>query len=117
MRRAAVVEYGTAAGRDPPGVTARDLRRPDRKLFDGAWFAAEARGRGPVTRAARLLTGWALGTWGTSRVEWSAATANVHGIAVARRFGRECEGVLRSALTLDGVRHDVEAWSLVADRR
>jgi RimJ/RimL family protein N-acetyltransferase len=60
---------------------------------------------------------WALGTRGMSRVEWSAATGNIRSIAVAKRLGMEREGVLRSALALDGVRHDVEVWSLVADRR
>ncbi|MEH0577162.1 MULTISPECIES: GNAT family protein [Streptomyces] len=83
----------------------------------GAWLAPEARGRGLVTGAARLMIEWALGTRGMSRVEWSAATGNIRSIAVAKRLGMEREGVLRSALALDGVRHDVEVWSLVADRR
>ncbi|MER5220557.1 GNAT family N-acetyltransferase [Streptomyces flaveus] len=83
----------------------------------GAWLAPEARGRGLVTRTARLMIDWAFGTRGMVRAEWSAATGNVHSIAVAKRLGMEREGVLRSALALGGVRHDVEVWSLVSDRR
>jgi RimJ/RimL family protein N-acetyltransferase len=82
----------------------------------GAWLAPEARGRGLVTGAARRMSEWAFHTRGMSRVEWSAATANSRSIAVAKRLGMEREGVLRSALTLGGVRHDIEVWSLVADR-
>lgn len=83
----------------------------------GAWLAPEARRRGLVTRAARHMTEWAFETRGMSRVEWAAATGNEPSIAVAKRLGMEREGVLRSALTLGGVRHDVEVWSLIADRR
>ncbi|MFF4260372.1 GNAT family N-acetyltransferase [Streptomyces sp. NPDC001663] len=83
----------------------------------GAWLAPEARGRGLVTRATRLMTEWALDARGMSRVEWSAATGNTPSLAVAKRLGMEREGVLRSALSLGGVRHDVEVWSLVADRK
>ncbi|EKX66229.1 N-acetyltransferase [Streptomyces ipomoeae] len=82
----------------------------------GAWLAPEARGRGLVTLAARHLIDWAVHTRGLSRVEWSAATANTSSLAVARRLGMRREGVLRSALDLDGVRHDVEVWSLVVER-
>ncbi|WP_461059139.1 GNAT family N-acetyltransferase [Streptomyces pseudoechinosporeus] len=69
-----------------------------------------------MTRTARLMIDWAFGTRGMVRAEWSAATGNVRSIAVAKRLGMEREGVLRSALTLGGVRHDVEVWSLVSDR-
>jgi ribosomal-protein-serine acetyltransferase len=82
----------------------------------GAWLAPEARGRGLVTGAVGSMIEWAFGTRGMSRVEWSAATGNVRSIAVAKRLGMERDGVLRSALTLGGVRHDVEVWSLIADR-
>ncbi|WP_432191897.1 GNAT family N-acetyltransferase [Streptomyces sp. bgisy027] len=81
----------------------------------GAWLAPEARGRGPVTGAARRMAEWAFHTRGMSRVEWSAATANVRSIAVAKRLGMRRKGVLRSALPLGGVRHDVEVWSRIAD--
>jgi RimJ/RimL family protein N-acetyltransferase len=96
------------------GFATFDARDGDCSL--GAWLAPEARGRGLVTSAARGMTEWAIGTRGTSRVEWSAAGANVRSIAVAKRLGMEREGVLRSAVELGGVRHDVEVCSLVTDR-
>lgn len=97
------------------GFSAFDARTGVCEL--GAWLAPEAEGRGLVTRAAGLMTEWAMGTRGMSRVEWRAATGNVRSIAVAKRLGMEREGVLRAALALGGVRHDVEVWSIVADQR
>ncbi|MER6159651.1 GNAT family protein [Streptomyces sp. NPDC001868] len=97
------------------GFATFDVRSGNCSL--GAWLAPEARGRGLVTLAARHMTEWAFGTRGMARVEWAAATGNVRSLAVAKRLGMEREGVLRSALPFGGVRHDVEVWSLVADRR
>lgn len=81
----------------------------------GAWLAPRAQGRGLVTRAAGRMIEWALETRGMSRVEWRTSTANIRSIAVAERLGMHREGVLRAALPLHGVRHDVEVWSLIAD--
>jgi ribosomal-protein-serine acetyltransferase len=81
----------------------------------GAWLAPEAQGRGLVTLAAARLIDWAMRVRGLSRVEWRCATTNTRSVAVAKRLGMQREGLLRSALTLHGARHDVEVWSLIAD--
>ncbi len=49
-------------------------------------------------------------------MEWRAATVNVRSVAVAKRLGMRREAVLREAYLLDGVRHDLEVWALVAGR-
>lgn len=82
----------------------------------GAWLAPRAQGRGLVTLAARRMVEWAVEIRGMSRVEWRAPTGNRRSIAVARRLGMEREGVLRSAVVLHGVRHDLEVWAQVTAR-
>lgn len=81
----------------------------------GVWLAPEVEGRGLITRAARHMIDWAIGVRGIARVEWRATPANARSIAVAQRLGMTREGVLRQAFPHDGVRHDVEVWSLLAD--
>jgi RimJ/RimL family protein N-acetyltransferase len=49
-----------------------------------------------------------------ARVEWRVVPDNLRSIAVAKRLGMTPEGVLRQAFPGDGVRHDIEVWSLLA---
>jgi len=79
----------------------------------GVWLAPEAEGRGLVTRAARHMIAWAFER-GLQRVEWNCAVDNKRSIAVAQRLGLTRDGVLRSAFPVNGVRQDVEVWSLLA---
>jgi ribosomal-protein-serine acetyltransferase len=81
----------------------------------GVWLAPAAQGHGLVTRAARHMIDWAFRVRGMSRVEWHCVPSNERSIAVARRLGMTRDGVLRSAYLDDGVRRDVEIWSLLAD--
>lgn len=81
----------------------------------GVWLAPEAEGRGLVTRAVLHMIEWAVEVRGMTRVEWRTVSDNVRSIAVAKRLGMVREGVLRQAFPLDGVRHDVEVWSLLAE--
>jgi ribosomal-protein-serine acetyltransferase len=80
----------------------------------GVWMAAAAQGRGLVTRAARRLIDWAVEARGIARVEWRVVPGNARSIAVAQRLGFTREGVLRQFFPLDGVRQDIEVWSLLA---
>jgi ribosomal-protein-serine acetyltransferase len=79
----------------------------------GVWLAPEAEGRGLVTRAAQHMIAWAFER-GLQRVEWNCAVDNKRSIAVAQRLGLTRDGVLRSAFPVNGVRQDVEVWSLLA---
>jgi ribosomal-protein-serine acetyltransferase len=81
----------------------------------GVWLAPEAQGRGLVTRAASLMIDWAVRVRGLSRVEWLCSPANQPSRAVARRLGMTHEGVLRSVFRMNGVRHDLEVWAVLAD--
>lgn len=71
-------------------------RSPDRGAAEvGYWLAADARGHGYVSRAVRLLTGWAF-ELGFERVELFTDPTNEPSQAVAVRCGFTREGVLRS---------------------
>jgi ribosomal-protein-serine acetyltransferase len=80
----------------------------------GVWLAAEAGGRGLITRAVRRMIDWAVYDRAMTRVEWHTVPGNARSIAVARRLGMRREGVLRQAFDLYGTRHDVEIWALLA---
>lgn len=81
----------------------------------GCWLEPAGEGRGLVTKATRLLIGWAFGERGMHRVEWRAASGNVRSLNVARRLGMSLDGVLRQAVPWRGQRHDLQVWSLLAD--
>ena len=72
----------------------------------GFWTAPEHRGRGYATEASRAVIRWAMTRAEIDRVEWRAEVGNTSSRAVADRIGFTMEGVLRSAVVLDGVRRD-----------
>jgi ribosomal-protein-serine acetyltransferase len=80
----------------------------------GVWIAPEHAGRGLVTRACTAMIDWAVHDRGIVRVEWRADTSNTRSIAVAKRLGMRCEGVLRAAAWSRGRPVDVELWAVLA---
>jgi RimJ/RimL family protein N-acetyltransferase len=80
----------------------------------GVWLAPEMVGRGLITRAVTAMIDWAFEVRGMHRVEWRCAAANERSSAVARRLGMTLDGTLREASPLNGTRHDVEVWSVLA---
>ncbi len=62
----------------------------------------------------RPLIDWAVEERGIHRLEWVAASGNTASVAVARLLGMTRDGVRREAHLHDGVRHDLEVWSLLA---
>ncbi|TDD72853.1 N-acetyltransferase [Actinomadura darangshiensis] len=79
----------------------------------GVWLAPEARGRGLVTAAVRVMIDWAIGVRGMHRVEWLCDPRNTASAAVAKRLGMTCEGVLRQGFVLGGERRDVQVWAVL----
>lgn len=80
----------------------------------GVWLAPEVTGRGLITRAVTVMIDWAFRVRGMNRVEWRCSALNERSSAVARRLGMTLDGTLREAFPHDGVRHDVEVWSVLA---
>ncbi|MFE0134208.1 GNAT family N-acetyltransferase [Streptomyces sp. NPDC059037] len=80
----------------------------------GVWLEPSATGRGLISKAARILIDWAVYERGMHRVEWMASSANHRSIALAKRLGMTKDGVLRESFPWQGVRHDMEVWSVLA---
>jgi RimJ/RimL family protein N-acetyltransferase len=80
----------------------------------GCWLEPAATGRGLITRAMRVLLDHAFDDRGIHRVEWIAATGNTASLNVARRLGMTREGVQRESYPHQGVRLDMEVWSILA---
>jgi ribosomal-protein-serine acetyltransferase len=80
----------------------------------GVWISPEASGRGLITRAAQRMIEWVLKERGMHRVEWRCFPNNERSIAVAKRLGMTLDGVMREAFPYNGVRNDLQVWSLLA---
>jgi ribosomal-protein-serine acetyltransferase len=80
----------------------------------GCWLEPAGQGQGLITRAVRVLIGWAFGVRGMHRIEWKCRPDNIASSAVARRVGMRLDGVLREGYLYAGVRYDTEVWSLLA---
>ena len=80
----------------------------------GYWCAAEARGRGVVTRALRRLCAFGFDELGLARLELIADPDNAASQRVAEKAGFQREAVLRSHLLHpDGRRRDSVMFSLL----
>ncbi|MEA2161862.1 MAG: hypothetical protein QOD66_4242 [Solirubrobacteraceae bacterium] len=80
----------------------------------GYWCAREARGRGVIPRAVRLLSRYAFESLGLGRLQLTADPENLASQRVAEKVGFRREGVLRShMLHPDGRRRDSVMFSLL----
>jgi RimJ/RimL family protein N-acetyltransferase len=80
----------------------------------GYWLTPEARGRGVVTHAVRLIARWAFDDVGIARLELTCGPDNRASQRVAERCGFTREGVLRSHMPFQGGRRDTVVFSLLA---
>ncbi|MGV9882295.1 GNAT family N-acetyltransferase [Streptomyces sp. NPDC003006] len=80
----------------------------------GVWLEPSAAGRGLVNKASRILIDWAVEQRGMHRVEWLVSSLNDRSKVAAERLGFTKDGVLRESFPWQGVRHDMEVWSVLA---
>ncbi len=80
----------------------------------GVWLEPSAAGRGLVSKASRVLIDWAVDQRGMHRIEWLVSSRNDRSKATAARLGFTRDGVLRESFPWQGVRHDMEVWSVLA---
>ena len=105
---------------DPGGVVLGSMGMsnfdwPGLKGEIGYWVAREARGRGVGTRAARLLSTWALTRLGLERLELLANPENLASQRLAAGAGFTREGLLRRYRRRHGVREDLVMYSRLAE--
>jgi RimJ/RimL family protein N-acetyltransferase len=106
-------QYAIEVDGAPVGAIGMTLNRM-RTGHVGYWCAAEARGRGVVTRALRLLSRYGFEEVGLLRLELITDPDNVASQRVAEKAGYRREGVLRSHLEHpDGRRRDSVMFSLL----
>jgi RimJ/RimL family protein N-acetyltransferase len=81
----------------------------------GYWLAREARGKGHVSRAVRLLASWAFDDLGLARLELTTDPDNLASQRVAERCGFRREGHLRSHMVVlhSGERRDSLIYGLL----
>lgn len=83
----------------------------------GYWIRREARGRGVVTRALRLVPRWGFDGLRLARLQLLTEPENVASQRVAEKAGYRREGLLRSFLELKGSRRDAVMYSLLPGDR
>jgi RimJ/RimL family protein N-acetyltransferase len=81
----------------------------------GYWLAADAQGRGLMTRAVAALVDQAFGPWGFERVEIRVAAGNSRSRAVAERLGFREEGRLRAGHRVAGAVHEELIYGRLKD--
>ncbi|SDJ84131.1 Protein N-acetyltransferase, RimJ/RimL family [Actinopolyspora mzabensis] len=81
----------------------------------GVWLSEAAQGGGLITRTCEHLIDWAVRIRGMARVEYRVSAENHRSIAVAKRLGMTHEGTLRSLFPLNGKRHDMQIWAVLAE--
>ena len=89
----AVVEHGRIVG--TAGFHRVDWRNAATSV--GYWLAAEAQGRGLITRGVAAMLDHAFGPWELHRAEIRAAPRNARSRAVPVRLGFTEEGIARDA--------------------
>jgi len=62
----------------------------------GYWLRADARGRGAITRALRVVSAWAFGRGNVERLQLRADVENMASRRAAEKAGFMLEGVLRN---------------------
>jgi ribosomal-protein-alanine N-acetyltransferase len=98
----------------PVGSIDVRVNEPTRTGHIGYWCAREARGRGVMTRALRLLCRYAFEDLALERLELFTDPDNLASQRVAGKVGFQREGVLRSHLPHpDGRRRDSVMFSLL----
>jgi [ribosomal protein S5]-alanine N-acetyltransferase len=91
------------------------LHRPQSGVVGiGYWVVGSARGHGYATRAARLLSDWALDVAGCARVEAWVEPSNEASRRVLAAAGFQLEGHLRSFLSFATRRSDALVLARVA---
>lgn len=108
----AIAELASGQARGQIGLWLHDL--PQGRASIGYWVAARYRRRGIARRALHIISTWALGLPGLSRLELYIEPHNEGSWRAAEQVGYHREGLLRSWQTIGGKRRDMYMYSLLA---
>lgn len=96
-------------------IGVHNVNRPQGRCDIGYFLAPEARGRGVMAGAVRLLGEWVFASLAVERIEITVEPANAPSRTVAERAGYTFEGILRSHTVIKGRRRDMAMYSLLRD--
>ena len=96
-------------------IGVHDIDSTEGRCNIGYFLARDARGRGVMTQAVRLLSRWAFENLPVERIEITIQPENAPSRAVAERAGYTFEGILRSHTVIKGKRRDMAMHSLLRD--
>ncbi len=105
---AIVAVDGTILG----GIGLNRLNPEDRSANLGYWLGDAYRGRGVVTRAARLVADFGFGELDLIRLEIVTLVENTASQRVAQRLGARREGIAHDRITLHGQPREALVFSL-----
>jgi RimJ/RimL family protein N-acetyltransferase len=97
-------------------VSLYDINLEQGRAATGYWLAPQARGRGVMSTAVRLLAHWGVRELGLARIELTCGPDNEPSQRVAARCGFVREGVMRSHMSFKGGRRDTVIFSLLPDQ-
>ncbi|MDQ3982330.1 MAG: GNAT family N-acetyltransferase [Actinomycetota bacterium] len=103
----------TGCGRFCGTIALNRLDHLYRSAWMGYWVAADHRGQGLATHAARIVVRWAFDHVGVERLSLTAEPENLASQRVAQKCGFVQEGVMRSAVRGRRGRKDSVLFSLL----
>jgi RimJ/RimL family protein N-acetyltransferase len=90
-----------------------DIDRLEGRCNIGYYLAREARGRGLMTRAVRMVSRWSFENLPVERIEIPVIAENTASRRVAEHAGYAFESILRSHTVIKGSRRDIAMYSLL----
>jgi RimJ/RimL family protein N-acetyltransferase len=94
-------------------IGVHDVERAEGRCSIGYYLAREARGRGVMTCAVRMLSRWVFESLPVERIEIPVIAENHRSRRAAERAGYAFEGLLRSYTVIKGRRRDMAMHSLL----
>lgn len=97
------------------GVISLEISLRDRLAHLGYWLGCDYWGRGWGTQAAQKISRWALSA-GFEKIAARCLSINIGSIKVLERCGFSQEGLLKSHVIRQSVRHDVLCFGLLSSK-
>jgi len=97
------------------GIALNHIAKPNRLANVGYWVRTSRTRQGIASAAARLVSQYAFGTLGLTRLEIACIPTNTSSRRVAEKVGAKFEAVARNRLVMHGVACDAALYSLLPE--